>query len=196
MSIPDTEFEAIISKWAHEMGKRCGYKKQTRMEHWQEAIDAVYTALEHKLQTVDTQTIQSHKKWEIMMLAAKTHFPEHIGLYHPTLVEQQRTRQLVENSKVTRHLQNKAELLKFLKEDKELGVKTITDLAVSRLQCEVLATSAEILTNRYKSGLAKKPTRFADAEAEASYETEKGAGGRCRFSFRPGFRQRGCSGRL
>ena len=59
----------MIYDWAHAMGKRCGYRKQTRMEHWQEAIDSVYSALEAKLQDIDTSRIMSEKKWEIMMLA-------------------------------------------------------------------------------------------------------------------------------
>ncbi|MCL6271452.1 hypothetical protein M3P05_16140 [Sansalvadorimonas sp. 2012CJ34-2] len=177
MSIPDTEFEIIISNWAHEMGRRIGgYRKQTRMEHWQEGIDSIYTALEEELQTVDTKTIQSHRKWEIMMLAAKTYFPEHIGLYHPTLVEQQRTRQLVANSQITRHLRNKAELLKFLKEDKDLGVKTISDLAVSRLQCEVLATSAEILVNQYKGGINNVPGLTSGSSVSAGTKTDADGG--------------------
>ncbi|MRI32666.1 hypothetical protein EOPP23_06650 [Endozoicomonas sp. OPT23] len=150
-SIPAPQFRSMVSDWAQAMGKRCGYKKATRLEHWQEAIDTVYSTLENELDTTDTATIQSHKMWRDMMLAAKLYFPEHINIYHPTIVEQQRTRLLVENSKITRHLRNKAELLSFLKSDKELGVKTLSDLAVSRLQCEVMATSAEILLAQYKS---------------------------------------------
>ena len=62
--------------------------------------------------------------------------------------------------------------MKLLKEDKDLGVTTLAELAVSRLQCEVLATSAEILLNEYKSGLLNKPTLTAEAGTAFGVETK------------------------
>ena len=156
--IPDSEFKSLVADWACQMGKTFGYRRKTRMEHWQEAIDTVYTEIEQELNTVNTLKVQSHPKWTAMMLSAQIFFPEHINIYHPTLVQQERLRRLIENSKITRQLYDKAELLKFLKQDKDLGVKTLTELAISRLQCEMLATSAENLVQRYAANRDGKPT--------------------------------------
>ena len=170
--IPISEFKSLVADWAHVMGKKTGYRKQTRMEHWQEAIDIVYTHLEKAHQTTDTNIIMKDPYWDAMMVAAFTHFPEHINIYHPTLVEQERTRQLVDNSKVARQLKDKATLLGFLKADKDLGVKTIQELAISRLQCEVLAASAEVLVARYKGGLLNRPNATTHLEGERSASAE------------------------
>ncbi|WP_461538340.1 hypothetical protein [Spongorhabdus nitratireducens] len=168
LKIPDTEFTELVQGWTKKMGAKVGYRRETRMEHWQEAIDTVYTALEKELQTNDADRIMKQKKWEIMMLAAKTHFPEHIAIYHPTLVEQQRVGKLVQNSKLRRILKDKLELMRILKQDKELVVGSITELTVSRLQCEVLAASAQLLYSKYQGSPSNTFTTNYGAETEAS----------------------------
>ncbi len=173
LTIPNTEFTAVVNDWAHQMGKRFGYRRETRMEHWQEAIDTVYTSLEEKLQTTDEQKIMSQPKWEIMMLAAQKHFSEHIRLYHPSPVEQQKVSKLVRISKLRRTLKNKLELMRILKQDKELKVRTLTELAVSRLECEVLATSAEILVAKYRG--AYRPPGAAQYGVNSGHEATAAA---------------------
>ena len=153
LKIPNAEFIKLIDDWTKDMASR-RYQKRTRVEHWQEAIDCVYTAIEKELQSVNTNTIMAHKKWEAMLLAAHKNFPEHINIYHPTPVEQQRVARLVKATRIRRILKDKLELINILKEDKELGSKTLTELTVSRLQCEVLAASAQIVFSRHKAAPA------------------------------------------
>ncbi|CAA0108494.1 Uncharacterised protein [BD1-7 clade bacterium] len=174
LSIPDPEFTAMIETWCKKMGKKTGYRRETRMEHWQEAIDTVYTALEADLQSGSTSRIMEHPKWIIMMLAAKQYFPEHIDLYHPSLVEEQRIGRLIHLSKTRRLIADKIELMRILKNDNVLSVTTLNDIILSRLQCEVLAASAQILAAKarahsfweYTTDIGKSSTRERDASAK------------------------------
>ena len=170
LKIPHAEFVSLADGWTKRMaGYR--YRRETRVEHWQEAIDTVYTAIEKELKTTDPNTIMAHRHWDAMMLAAQTNFPEHIRIYHPTLVEQQRVGKLVKASKLKRTLKDKLELMSILKKDKDLGVKTITDLTVSRLQCEVLAASSQIIFSNYQGSPTKNYTTNVTAETDLSNTT-------------------------
>ena len=68
--------------------KLFGYQKATRVEHFQEAVDTVYTTLEGELQTTDPRKILAHPKWKILVGCASRNFPEHLAAYQPSPVEQ------------------------------------------------------------------------------------------------------------
>ncbi|WP_281649080.1 hypothetical protein [Parendozoicomonas sp. Alg238-R29] len=175
LEMGETEFAVKINEWAKAMGKRVGYKKQTRLEHWQEAINKVYTALEKKLGD-DEDAIFKTDKWKIMVTAAANHFPEHISVYHPTVTERQRIHRLIKNTRITRQLKDKSALMKILKTDKDLTVTTLEELAVSRLQCELLASSAERLVAEYHLGSAVKNSAQASKTTDVSGSREGSVG--------------------
>lgn len=57
ININDSLFEQLVDGWTREMGEKklFGYQKATRVEHFQEAVDTVYTTLEGELQTTDPE---------------------------------------------------------------------------------------------------------------------------------------------
>lgn len=155
VSINDTEYEARVDQWVKAMGARTlfGYRKETRVEHFQEAVDTVYTALEGELQTADPGKIMAHSKWKILVSCAARHFPEHISVYQPSPLEQTRVKRMVRNTLATRVIANKIDLLDIIKKDKENSAQTIGELAVSRLRYELLAASAERVHDQYMKEL-------------------------------------------
>ena len=155
ININDSVYEQLVDRWTKEMGARklFGYKKETRVEHFQEAVDTVYTALEAELQTADPRKIMSHSKWALLVGCAKRNFPEHISVYQPSPLEQTRVKRMVRNTLTTRIITNKIDLLDIIKKDKCDSVWTIGELAVSRLRYELLAASAERVHDRYMKEL-------------------------------------------
>ncbi|WP_062268606.1 hypothetical protein [Endozoicomonas arenosclerae] len=151
LSINDSEYEQLIDRWTREMGasKLFGYRKSTRVEHWQEAVDTAYTCLEKELQSSDPKKIMSHPKWTLLIGCGKRNFPEHIAIFQPSPTEQTRVKRMVRNTLVTRVVSNKIDLLDIIKKDKDGSVVTIGDLAVSRLRYELLAASADRAVDSY-----------------------------------------------
>ena len=155
VSINDSEYETRVDHWTKTMGARnlFGYRKETRVEHFQEAVDTVYTALEGELQTADPKKIMAHPKWKILITCAARNFPDHISVYQPSPLEQTRIKRMIRNTLTTRVIANKIDLLDILKKDKDYSVATIGDLAVSRLRYELLAASAERVHDQYMKEL-------------------------------------------
>ncbi len=150
ITINDSVYEQLIDRWTRELGakKLFGYQKATRIEHFQEAVDTVYTTLESELQTTDPRKILSHTKWAILVGCASRNFPEHLSAYQPSPVEQTRVKRMIRNTLATRIISNKIDLLDIIKQDKTDtswivdGLGAPGELAVSRLRYELLAASA------------------------------------------------------
>ncbi|CAA0108487.1 Uncharacterised protein [BD1-7 clade bacterium] len=151
VSIPNPVFVSMITEWCKAMGKKTGYRREKRIVRWQEAIDTAYTMLERELQTSDPKKITAHPKWCIMMIAAKTYFPEQIELYHPTAVEAERVGRIIHISEIKRHIRDKMELMRIIKEDRHLKADTFNELVESRMKCEVLAASAQMLVAKARA---------------------------------------------
>ena len=77
VNINDSEYEALVEDWTKKMGVRklFGYRRETRIEHFQEAVDMVYTALEGELQTANPGKIMSHPKWVTLIRCGNKNFP-------------------------------------------------------------------------------------------------------------------------
>ena len=155
VNINDSVYEQLVDRWTKEMGakKLFGYRKETRVEHFQEAVDTVYTALEAELQTADPRKILSHSKWTLLVACAKRNFPEHVSVYQPAPLEQTRVKRMIRNTLTTRIIANKLDLLDIIKKDKCDSTWSVGELAVSRLRYELLAASAERVYDRYMNEL-------------------------------------------
>ena len=155
VNINDSVYEQLVDRWTREMGakKLFGYKKETRVEHFQEAVDIIYTALEAELQTAEPGKILSHPKWILLVGCAKRNFPEHLSVYQPSPLEQTRVKRMVRNTLTTRIIANKIDLLDIIKKDKCDSTWTVGELAVSRLRYELLAASAGRVHDHYMKQL-------------------------------------------
>ncbi len=155
ININDSVYEQHVDRWTRDMGAKrlFGYRKETRVEHFQEAVDTVYTALEAELQTADPRKIMSHPKWTLLIGCAKRNFPDHVAVYQPSPIEQTRVRRMIQNTLTTRIIANKIDLLDIIKKDKCDSVWTIGELAVSRLRYELLSASAARVHDRYMNEL-------------------------------------------
>ncbi|WP_422448075.1 hypothetical protein [Endozoicomonas sp. ALB091] len=151
ININDSLFEQLVDGWTREMGEKklFGYQKATRVEHFQEAVDTVYTTLEGELQTTDPRKILAHPKWKILVGCASRNFPEHLAAYQPSPVEQTRVKRMIRNTLATRIITNKIDLLDIIKKDKTDHSWTLAELAVSRLRYELLAASATRVHDQY-----------------------------------------------
>ena len=155
VSINDSEYETRVDQWTKTMGARnlFGYRRETRAEHFQEAVDTVYTALEGELQTADPKKIMSHSKWKILIACAARNFPDNVSVYQPSPLEQTRVKRMIRNTLTTRVITNKIDLLDIIKKDKDDSVWTIGELAISRLRYELLAASSERVHDQYMKEL-------------------------------------------
>ena len=170
VNINDSEYESRVDKWTKTMGARTlfGYRRETRIEHFQEAVDIAYTALEGELQTADPTKIMSHPKWKILVACAARNFPGNISVYQPSPLEQTRVKRMVRNTLATRAITNKIDFLDILKKDKDYSVSTIGELAVSRLRYELLAASAERVHDQYMKELDSDWTTWYEWQQKAS----------------------------
>nr|MDT0253694.1 hypothetical protein [Endozoicomonas sp.] len=155
VNINDSVYEQMVDRWTREMGvnRLFGYRKETRIKHFQEAVDTVYTALEGELQTADPRKIMSHPKWTILVGCAKRNFPDHLSVYQPSPLEQTRMKRMVRNTLTTRIIANKIDLLDIIKLDNTDSPGNIGEVAVSRLRYELLAASAARVHDRYMTEL-------------------------------------------
>ena len=146
------QLAGLVDGWLTRMAS-WRYARDTRVEHVQQALDMVYTDLERKLNTVSSQQIMGSPLWQKMVELVAKHFPGEVEVYHPSPVEQQRKLMLIRNSIATGIIQDKHRLLKEFMGHHEYKVKTLSDLAHSRIKLQILAASSQAVLARYKSSI-------------------------------------------
>ncbi len=144
------ELRSKVGSWLKIMAS-WRYKRDTRIEHVQQALDQLYTSLERKLNTSNSGQVMKHPLWQAMVGMVADYFPGEVEVYYPTPVEQQRTLMLIRNSIATGIIKDKRRLLKEYMSHHEYHVKTLSQLAHSRLKLQLLAASSKAVLARYQA---------------------------------------------
>ncbi|WP_281647498.1 hypothetical protein [Parendozoicomonas sp. Alg238-R29] len=142
----------LVDNWLARMAS-WRYTRDTRTEHVQQALDQVYTSLERKLKITSSQQIMTDPLWKIMVKLIAKHFPNEVEIYYPTPVEQQRKLMLIRNSIATGIIKDKQRLLHEFMTHHEYKVKTLSELAHSRIKLQILAASSRAVLGRYQGSI-------------------------------------------
>ena len=146
LTLPLPAYRAKLNEWVRALAS-WHYRKETRIQHFQQALDMVYTFCEKKYNSTNPSLLLGTPEYAAIAAIGSRHFRENMAIYQPTDVLPQRIERLLMNGRTEAALRNKLDLLKYWKHSGNEKFDLYSPLVRARMT--LLQASAQQVANDY-----------------------------------------------